>query len=142
PSPRCSSGTSPRYPTATPCSSTPHAATRSAACCVRRTSPRASSTCCCPNAPGRPPGATSSSTAVSRRASTTATPSPEEVLIMRAKTVLGPVELDPDLAVLPHEHVLIDYRQKEGQAPPAGTSFEDEAVEVLGRLKETGVQAI
>jgi phosphotriesterase-related protein len=61
---------------------------------------------------------------------------------MRVRSVLGPVELDDERVVLPHEHVIIDYRQKEGAAPPPDRVDEDGAVAVLERLAASGVQAV
>jgi predicted metal-dependent phosphotriesterase family hydrolase len=61
---------------------------------------------------------------------------------MHVRTVRGLAELDPALAVLPHEHVVIDYRQKEGAAPPPTLATEDECVRVLKALPPLGVQAI
>lgn len=61
---------------------------------------------------------------------------------MKVETVLGPVELDDERAVLPHEHLVIDYRQKDGGAPPPGRAEEREIAAVLGRLAGTGVQAV
>lgn len=61
---------------------------------------------------------------------------------MHVRTVLGVAELDPALAVLPHEHVVIDYRQKEGAASPPTLATEDDCVRVLKDLPLLGIQAI
>lgn len=61
---------------------------------------------------------------------------------MKVDSVLGPVELNDSQTVLPHEHLVIDYRQKDGGAHPPSRSEEDAAVAVLERLARAGVQAI
>nr|WP_299168967.1 hypothetical protein [uncultured Arthrobacter sp.] len=61
---------------------------------------------------------------------------------MLARTVLGSVELDPARAVLPHEHLVIDYNQKEGRASPPLKETEDACVEALQELPSLGIQAI
>lgn len=61
---------------------------------------------------------------------------------MPARTVLGSVELDTTAAILPHEHVVIDYRQKEGRASPPSKETEDACVETLRELPGLGIQAI
>lgn len=61
---------------------------------------------------------------------------------MTVRTVLGTVELDPAAAVLPHEHVIIDYRQKEGRASPPARQTEDTCVKTLQELPGLGIQAI
>jgi phosphotriesterase-related protein len=61
---------------------------------------------------------------------------------MYVRTVRGLAELDSALAVLPHEHVVIDYRQKEGAAPPPTLETEEDCVRVLKALPLAGIQAI
>ena len=61
---------------------------------------------------------------------------------MRIDSVLGPADLDDERVVLPHEHLVIDYRQKVGGAPPLDGADEDAAVAALRRLGRTGVQAV
>lgn len=62
---------------------------------------------------------------------------------MTIRTVLGDVVLDHTGIVLPHEHLVIDYRQKDGAAPPPSSAEETHCVELLRGLRVAGgVQAI
>lgn len=60
----------------------------------------------------------------------------------RILSVTGPVELDQSGVILPHEHLVIDYRQKVGASGPVSIDVEDECVEVVKAARATGVQAI
>lgn len=61
---------------------------------------------------------------------------------MKVTSVLGSTELTGGGIVLPHEHLIIDYRQKEGGAHPPTRSAEDHVVAVLAEVARTGVEAI
>jgi predicted metal-dependent phosphotriesterase family hydrolase len=61
---------------------------------------------------------------------------------MRVNTVLGEADLSPAAGVLPHEHLVIDYRQKDGGSPPLPRAAEDTCANVLAGLPPLGVQAI
>ena len=61
---------------------------------------------------------------------------------MTVMSVTGPIELDDRGTILPHEHLVIDYRQKVGSSPPISTAVEDECVAVLADARAAGVQAI
>lgn len=61
---------------------------------------------------------------------------------MTLRTVLGDIDFDRTRAILPHEHLVIDYRQKKGEATPISKATEDHCVEVLSNFADAGVQAI
>ncbi|MDR5699558.1 phosphotriesterase family protein [Agromyces aerolatus] len=61
---------------------------------------------------------------------------------MSVLTVTGPAELDEHGVILPHEHLVIDYRQKTGASGPVPLALEEECVAVLADARAAGVQAI
>lgn len=61
---------------------------------------------------------------------------------MTVRTVLGLVELDDHGVVLPHEHLVIDYRQMSGGSAPISLDLEDRCVDRLVALRDAGVQAL
>ncbi|MGC4152022.1 MAG: hypothetical protein QM628_02940 [Propionicimonas sp.] len=61
---------------------------------------------------------------------------------MTVHTVNGPVTPTGEGMVLPHEHLVIDYRQMAGAAPPPSLEEEDHATRLLRRLAADGVEFV
>lgn len=61
---------------------------------------------------------------------------------MILRTVLGDTDVTGGGAVLPHEHLVIDYQQMSGRVGPVTAEVEDECVALLARARESGVAAI
>jgi len=61
---------------------------------------------------------------------------------MIVNSVTGPVELDATGIILAHEHLVIDYGQMRGEAPPVASHEEDACVAAMALAHEAGVRVV